>query len=275
MNKIIPFTKNIKLNKASLPLVIGFFDGIHKGHQKLFKNLNRHKFNILTFINVPGKPNNFIFTDKQRIENLGNLLPNSIFVLDLQKSNMQAMTFVYILCHKIKPSCVVVGNDFKFGRARSGDVKQLKKYFNVRNIPIQSSYKTSQIKLSLLNGDVKFVNESLTSPYTIIGKVQHGKHQGCKLGYRTANIALPNNIVQPKEGSYLGYTYFDGKKYKSAVFIKNHLLETHLFNFNKNIYGKTINVVLIKYHKQFDKVHSFNELKKIINIKVKEIKCAF
>lgn len=275
MSLIIPFTKSLKATKPSLPIVIGFFDGIHKGHLKLFKNLKNNKFNILTFVNVPRKHNNFIYDDKQRVNNLKSLSPNIVYVLDLKKNNMQTMAFVYHLQQYVKPTHIVVGSDFKFGRNRIGNVNQLKKYFNIKIIPIDSKYKTSQVKSLLASGSIDKANSILFKPYTITGKVKHGQHLGFKLGYRTANVALTDNVIQPKEGSYSGYTYVKLKKYKSAIFIRNHLAETHIFNFDKNIYGRTISIELVKYHKPFSKTNSFNELKDTINKKVKDIKLTF
>jgi riboflavin kinase/FMN adenylyltransferase len=275
MTSIVPFTKNLKVIKPSLPIVIGFFDGIHKGHLKLFKNLKKNKFNILTFVNVPGKYKNFVYDDNQRVNSLKSLFPNIIYVLDLNKNNMQTMAFVYHLRHYVKPTTIIIGSDFKFGRNRIGDIDQLKKYFNIKTTVIDSKYKTSQVKSFLINGNIDRANKLLFSPYTITGKVKHGKHLGFKLGYRTANVSLPNMIIQPKEGSYSGYTYVGSKKYKSAVFIRNRLVETHIFNFDKNIYGQTISIELVKYHKPFLKTNSFNELKNTINKKVKDIKLTF
>jgi riboflavin kinase/FMN adenylyltransferase len=275
MTSVVPFTKNLKATKPSLPIVIGFFDGIHKGHLKLFKNLKNKKFNILTFVNIPGKHNSFVYGDNQRVNTLKSLSPNIIYVLDLNKHNMQTMSFVYHLQRLVKPNYIIIGSDFKFGRNRNGDINQLKKYFDIKTILIDSKYKTSQVKSFLVNGNVNKANHLLLSPYTIIGKVKHGKHLGSKLGYRTANIALADSIIQPKEGSYLGYTYVGPKKYKSAIFIRKHLVETHIFNFNTNIYGKTISVELLKYHEPFSKTNSFNELKNTIDKKIKNINLIF
>jgi riboflavin kinase/FMN adenylyltransferase len=188
---------------------------------------------------------------------------------------MQSMAFVYKLLNDLKPSKIIVGKDFKFGRGRLGDVKQLKQIFNVKEVTINNKYKTSNIKHILNEGNIPLVNKLLITPYIIDGIVIHGKNNGKKLGYPTANISFPTAKTRPKNGSYVAYTYIGGKRYASAVFIKNNLVESHIFNFNKNIYGKTIEIELIKYHKPSDKVQTFEGLKKVINKKVNEIKYAF
>ncbi|MDR1234709.1 MAG: hypothetical protein LBJ97_01345 [Mycoplasmataceae bacterium] len=258
-----------------IPLVIGFFDGIHKGHMKLFKGLSKNKFNVLTFTNVPNKNNDFLYSVQKRIDDLNCLLPNNIFLLDLHNHNMLSMSFVYQLLKTIKPSTIIVGQDFRFGKNRHGDILQLRKYFKVSVAQINSKYKTSIIKNMLINGNIEQVNKLLIKPYVITGIVKHGKHLGRKLGYPTANVIFDKNILIPKSGSYLGYTFVDDKKYKSAVFIRNNQLETHIFDFNRNIYDKSISIQLIKYHKPIKKINNFKTLKKVIGYKVKEIKESF
>jgi riboflavin kinase/FMN adenylyltransferase len=185
------------------------------------------------------------------------------------------MAFVYKLLNKLKPKCIVVGEDFKFGNARHGDIKQLKHYFNVKAVKINKKYKTTNIKQHIINGNISFANKLLVDPYMITGIVQRGKQLGRKLGYPTANINLPKNTIQPKMGSYKAYTYVNGIKYPSAVFIRNYLLETHIFNFNKNIYDKVISIQLIQYHRSMNKVNNFTSLQKVIDSKVKSIKSTF
>ena len=83
------------------------------------------------------------------------------------------------------------------------------------------------------------------------------------------------NQIQPKNGSYKAYTYVNNIKYQSAVFIRNHLLESHVFNFNKNIYGKVISIELIQYHNDINQTRKFRSLQKLIHDKVKSIKSSF
>jgi riboflavin kinase/FMN adenylyltransferase len=260
---------------STLPLVIGFFDGLHKGHLKLFRGLNKGKFNILTFVNVPNKNNNLLYTDPERISDLKELEPANIFILDLHKHNLLSMAFVYKLLQKLKPSYIIVGADFKFGKQRHGDVDQLKLFFKTKIVKIDSKYKTTNIKKYILEGNISSANKLLMKPYILTGFVTKGKRMGHKLGYPTANVKLSTNTIQPKTGSYKAYTYLNNVKYPSAVFVRDHLLETHIFNFNNNIYGKVISVEFIKYHQDMNQINNFSDLKKIINKKVQSIKSSF
>jgi riboflavin kinase/FMN adenylyltransferase len=221
MSKLILFNKRNVLKKSALPLVIGFFDGLHKGHALLFKNLQKEKFNILTFINVPNKLNNLLYNDRERIADLQTLYPKNVYLLDLQENNLLTMAFVYKLLNEIKPAQIIVGKDFKFGKQRLGDVKQLQSFFNLKLIDLASKYKTTKIKMLISNGDMQAANKLLISPYTITGIVEHGKGNGSKLGYPTANVTLDKNTLIPKSGSYVGYTYVNEVKYNSAIFIRN------------------------------------------------------
>jgi riboflavin kinase/FMN adenylyltransferase len=254
-----------------LPLIIGFFDGLHKGHLQLFKDLQNKKFNILTFINIPNKQNDFIYDNRDRISHLKELHPNKIYILDLQKSNMQTMSFVNLLLKKWKPSYLIVGDDFKFGRGRLGNIEQLNKYLKVKSVNINNKFKTSIAKNYIKEGQIIKANGILYKPYLINGIVIHGKQLGRKLGFKTANIKISNKCIAPKQGVYSGYTFINKKIYKSAVFVRDHLVETHLLNFNADIYGMDIKVQLHKYYGLPVKTEAFNQLKTVIGNKVKMI----
>jgi riboflavin kinase/FMN adenylyltransferase len=119
-------------------------------------------------------------------------------------------------------------------------------------------------------------NKMLLIPYYIYGKVIHGKHFGSKLGFKTANVKINNDLISPKSGSYLGYTIYDGKKYESAIFIRNGIVESHLLkNFNKNIYDKKIIILPLIFTHAINKAKNFNDLKRIITMKINEIKKLF
>lgn len=261
--------------QKSMPLVIGFFDGVHKGHLKLFKKTTQN-FNILTFINIPSKNKN-IFTNASRITNLSFLksMPKNIYIYDV-KQNENINDFNRLLETVVNPSKIVVGNKFKYGKDQKFNVNDLRKIFNVETVS-QDNHSSTKIKKMIANGNLNLVNKSLTTPfYYWQGKVVHGKHNGAKLGFKTANIELPNYLILPKAGSYIGFTMVDNKKYESAIFVRNNIVETHLLNgFNHNIYDKRIVVLPLAYFHSTNKAKNFTDLKNIISSKVSEIKHAF
>jgi riboflavin kinase/FMN adenylyltransferase len=111
--------KRIK-KQASCPLVIGFFDGIHMGHLKLFKSLG-DDFNILTFVNIPSKQNT-LFPISSRLTNMTylNPMPKNIFIYDLKKHN-DVNFFIKILKKYITPTKIIVGNHFTYGKNKQYD----------------------------------------------------------------------------------------------------------------------------------------------------------
>ncbi|GHU26294.1 hypothetical protein FACS1894152_0580 [Bacilli bacterium] len=119
------------------------------------------------------------------------------------------------------------------------------------------------------------MNKLLLAPYSIVGKVITGKRQGHKLGYPTANVMLSQECIPPMDGSYYGYTYVNNVKYRSAIFVRGRLIETHIFNFNKNIYGDVITIEFKKFDKKPSKSTSFDHLKMMLDKKIKLIKASF
>jgi riboflavin kinase/FMN adenylyltransferase len=261
-------------SKKPLPLIIGFFDGIHEGHKKLFARAGK-EFNVLTFTDIMSK-GKMIFPFISRVTNLTflNPYPKTIFIYDVKKNN-DADFFIKLIKNKINPSKIIVGDKFKFGKGRKYGIKDLKKYFKVEVIK-QNSSSTTKIKEFISNGGIQKANNLLSSPYYVRGVVVHGKHNGRKLGYRTANLKLSENLLLPKIGSYVGYSIFNDKIYPSAIFFGENIAESHLLNnFNQDIYGKKLMVIPLAYTSPFEKANSFSELKKVVSDKVESIKQIF
>lgn len=272
MSKIISVSQKMSINKIKLPLVIGFFDGVHIGHNKLLRN---KKFNLLTFKNIPSKNNEFLFSEIDRIHIYEQLKPENIFILDLSKNNLTSQDFIKLLENKIQPSQIIVGNNFKFGKDRKGDIKLLKKYFKVNNVNILKNISTSNIKNLIKNSKIDLAQKQLISKFSITNKVVHGKGYGHKLGFPTANIYTNDKVIKIKPGVYAGFTKINNKTLPSAIFVCNsnpQLVESHLFKFNKNIYGKTIIVTPTKFINNLQKTNSEKALKQVITNNVRKIK---
>jgi riboflavin kinase/FMN adenylyltransferase len=216
MIKIISVNQKMENNKLKLPLVIGFFDGVHIGHSRLLKI---KKFNLLTFKNVPSKNSEFLFNEKNRTYIHEQLKPQNIFILDLRKNNLTSKDFIQLLKNKIKPSQIIVGSNFKFGKDRKGDIRFLKKYFKVTNVNILKSISTSRIKSLIKNGKMNLAQKQLISKFSITNNVVHGKRHGHRLGFPTANIYSDDNVIKIKPGVYAGFTKFGNKTFASAIFI--------------------------------------------------------
>jgi len=270
--KILKNRFNLKFTKNSI-LVIGNFDGLHKGHlsilneaKKLSKK-NNLKFGLLTF---DPNPKEFFLKDRyfkiiSNIEKEKLLSKNKLDFLIILKfnnslRNKSADTFVReILKSKISPSKIIVGKEFKFGKNRTGTPSLLKNYFNTK---IANQKKISGVKISssqirklIQAGKITKANRLLGRSWSVIGNVNSGNKIGRKLGYRTANLFI-NNCIQPSRGVYATRLYFNDKSYNgisnfgiapTLKLKKREVLETHLFRPVKSLYKKKVKIEFFKF----------------------------
>ena len=298
-NFIIP--RNLKKSI----LLIGNFDGLHLGHQKVcseakkYKKKYKLKLGVLTFNPLPV----MFFNNKMKNYRLTNDLQKFIllkkigvdFVINkrfnLKFSKITSKKFIKnIIVKKIDPKFIFVSNNFRYGNKRKGDVKELinegKKYgFNIikpEPLSINKKVVSSTLIRSLLKkGKIKLVNKLLSRNWVINGVVQKGKRLGNKLGFPTCNINI-NNYISAKTGVYsIKASIDDSKKiFNGIAYLGNRptfkgkkiLLEVNLFGFNGNLYRKTLNVYFcnfIRRDKKFkNKISLINQMKKDL-IKVK------
>ena len=301
MVKIIKLYNNFKIknqHKNSI-ILIGNFDGLHAGHQKLFniaKNYKKKyslKIGVLTFEPMPkmyfnDNLKNFRISSQQQKINYLNKL-NVDFVItkkfDKKFSKTKSITFIKeIIGKKINPRFIFVSNNFKFGNKREGNVRELIKYekqYNYKIVKPQPSLikkkviSSSLIRKYLQNGKLKDANKLLKRNWSIIGKVQKGKQLGKKIGFPTANIDIKDYILA-KPGVYvvkvqklnsLNYTRgIANLGYRPTFNGKKVLLEIHLFNFSGNLYNKYLTVEFLKFIRSEKKFKNVDQLKKQIKI---------
>ena len=288
---------NIKdIHKKSI-ILIGNFDGLHLGHQKLFhlakkyKNKFYLKIGVLTFEPMPKmyfnkEIKNFrISNQKQKISLLDKF--NVDFVItkkfDKKFSKIKSIDFINnILFKKLNARFIFVSNNFRFGNKREGDVKQLIKYedkFNYKIIkpkPLLTKKKivsSTLIRSYLQNGKLNRVNKLLNRDWSIEGKVQRGRQVGKKIGFPTANIDIKDYIL-----GCPGVYVIKAKLIKSSKYLKGIanlgyrptfsgkkiLLEVHLFNFSGNLYNKYLTVKFLRFIRKEKKFKNIDQLKKQI-----------
>jgi len=274
------YNTNIPKNYKASALAIGNFDGVHKGHQKVFKKTkkfakkNKIKFGVLTFTPLPvmffnKKIKNYRLVSESKKINLFKKhgVDFTINVKFNKKfSKITAEDFVQkIIYKKINPTLLSVSNNFRFGRKRKGNVKLLKKFSNKYNYkllninPFRRSKKiisSTRIRKSLQGGKVSLANKMLSRTWFIDGHVKRGKRLGRKLGYRTCNISIKNYIL-PKTGIYAVKVSIDRrkKKFGGVAYLgsrptfggKENFLEIYIFNINKNLYKKKLKVYFLKF----------------------------
>ncbi len=285
-------------NYKNSAIAIGNFDGLHKGHQKVFQETikiakkNKTKFGVLTFTPLPvmyfnKKIKNYRLTSES--EKLKLFQKNKVdFVIRVKFnkkfSKISAEEFIKkILYKRINPKLLAVSNNFKFGKNRTGNVNLLKKFSNKYNYqllninPLQFSGKIAsspKIRKLLKSGQVNLANKLLSRTWFIDGKVKKGKKLGRKLGYRTCNINI-KNYVQPKAGIYAVQISVNNNKrrYNAVAYLGNRptfggkktFLEVYIFGIKKNLYKKKLRVYFLKFLRGDKKFNNSAELIRQMN----------
>ena len=261
-------------------IAIGNFDGVHKGHQKVFQRTkkfsqkNKIKFGILTFTPLPvmffnKKIKNYrLVSENQKLKLFEKYGVDFIINIKFNRnfSKIHAETFVEkIIYKKINPQLISVSNNFRFGRKREGDVNLLKKFsykydyrlLNIRTLKYKGIIVSStRIRKSLQNGKIHLANELLSRTWFVDGLVKKGKKLGRELGYRTCNIRIKNYIL-PKIGIYVVKVLIENNKktYSGVAYLgsrptfggKEVFLEINLFGIKKNLYKKKLKVYFLKF----------------------------
>jgi riboflavin kinase/FMN adenylyltransferase len=261
-------------------IAIGNFDGVHKGHQKVFQKTkkfskkNKIKFGILTFTPLPvmffnKKIKNYrLVSENQKLKLFEKYGVDFIINIKFNRnfSKIHAETFVEkIIYKKINPQFISVSNNFRFGRKREGDVNLLKKFsykYDYRLLNIRAfKYKgiivsSTRIRKSLQNGKIHLANELLSRTWFVDGLVKKGKKLGRELGYRTCNMHIKNYIL-PKIGIYVVKVLIENnnKTYSGVAYLgsrptfggKEVFLEINLFGIKKNLYKKKLKVYFLKF----------------------------
>lgn len=273
-------------------LALGNFDGIHKGHQELISKAvraaKRHgiKSAVFTFSNHPRnsiagqKPVKNILSREEKaalIENMGvDYLFDIEFTEDIQ--TMSAEAFIKdLLLGKFNAAETFCGFNYRFGYKASGNVKMLKAYAKelgftaneMHPVTVDGEVVSSTLIRGLIkSGEVDECYKYLGRNYDIGGEVVVGNRLGKSIGFPTSNIQIDESMVTPPNGVYITYCIYNGTKYPSITNVgvkptigeykKN--METHIFNFDKELYGKHIKVEFLKMTRDEVKFGSVEEL---------------
>ncbi len=285
-------------------ILVGNFDGVHLGHQKLFKKAREYKkkfkskIGVITFNPMPKMFFNRnlkhfkLMNTTQKIDQLRKQKVDFLINQKFSKkfSKIKAELFIQnYLNKKIKAKVLFVSNNFRFGNKREGDINLLKSNeikYNYKLIippPLKKNNKiisSTKIRKLLSNGNLKLANKYLTRKWEIEGKVQRGRKVGGKIGFATCNIDIGNYIIA-KPGVYAVKVRLKSNKKKingianlgfRPTFNQNKiLLEVNLFNFNRNIYNKKLAVEFIKFIRREKK---FKSIKQLTNQIKKDIRVA-
>ena len=293
-----------KNHKGSI-ILIGNFDGVHLGHQKLFRLANIYKkklklnIGVLTFEPMPK-----MFFNKDiknfRITNIDqkNIILKNLGVdfiitkkFDIKFSKIKSKFFIKeILSKKLEAKHIFVSNNFKFGNKREGDVNQLIKNEKIYDYKItkpqpfilnQTIISSTYIRLLLEKGNLKKTNKLLGRNWSIEGIVQKGRQQGKKIGFPTCNIDIKDYVIAmpgvyavkvKRKNSNKSLKAIANLGYRPTFNQKKILLEVHIFNFSGNLYNKYLSIEFTKFIRKEKKFKNVNQLRKQIQSDLKVAK---
>ena len=282
-------------------VAIGNFDGVHKGHQKIFAKAkkfskkNKIKFGILTFTPLPVMffnkkiKNHRLVSENHKLKLFKKYGVDFVINIKFNKtfSKQSAENFISkTIYKKINPKFIFVSSNFKFGNKTKGNINLLKKFSNKYDYRLINTkafkYKkkivsSTRIRKCLQTGNINLANILLSRTWFIDGVVRKGKKLGRKLGFRTCNIRVKNYIL-PKIGIYAVKVLIgDNKKiFNGAAYLgfrptfkgKEIFLEIYIFGINKNLYKKRLNVYFLKFIRRDQK---FKNSRKLIDQMNKDV----
>ncbi len=273
-------------------VTIGNFDGVHRGHAQLLAQL------IQAAKKVGGPAIVFTFDPHPRalLRPLDPLLPlvwperkwellaglgiDGILVYPTDEKLLAlsaADFFQQLLVERLAPRAIVEGENFFFGRGREGNVARLSEFCRAAQIEFEvltavtadgSEVSSSQIRGLLLSGDVTTANRMLTQPYRLRGEVVSGARRGATLGFPTANIERPENLL-PGTGVYAGRAFVAAGEFPAAIHIgpnptfgeEARKLEAHLVGFSGDLYG---NLLELEFTSRIRDVRRFGSKEELV-----------
>ena len=279
-------------------LTIGNYDGIHLGHQAILKKLiseSRGKNLLSSVMTFEPHPREFfspklapkrIISLREKLEYFDESKIDQVFIVNFNDefSRKSYLDFIEILKKNIQAKKIIIGNDFRFGKHREGNIDNLidcgVDVCVMNKIEYEGERVSSTIiRDSLAAGDLKRAAVLLGRSYSISGKVVHGDKRGREIGFPTANIHMFHNrpplkgVFAVKLNNMYGVANLGVRPTIAGSSKLN--LEVHLFNFSKNIYGKHAHVTFLKKIRDEIKFENIDALKKQIQIDIDNVKKFF
>ena len=290
MMKIRRINNELEINQEEdTVLVLGYFDGLHKGHQTLFKEARKIadeqglKIAVLTFPESPKlafvryQPELMLHLNhpEERAAHLENLGVDYLYLIDFTShfSKNTAREFFDKYVSALKAKAVVSGFDYHFGSDKR-KAEELADYFEGQ-IVIVSSVNQDEEKISytriretIQNGDVAKAHQLLGYPLSTRGIVVHGNARGRTIGYPTANLAPSDRVILPADSVYVVDVEHNGKIFRGMASVGKNVtfegdelrFEANLFDFAEEIYGDTIRIIWLDKIRDMVKFDGIEEL---------------
>lgn len=287
---------------AKTAVTIGTFDGVHKGHQLILKQLKKyakvHNLRPVVILFEP-QPKEYFLKEKapKRLSNLGDkikLIQNYgieiILCLQFNKylKHLSALDFIKeILIDGLNAKYILIGDDFRFGYKQQGDFQLLEQYAKTYQYKIEKaptfSYEekrisSSEIRKLILAGNFKKAAQLLGHPYRLSGKIARGNQRGRTIDFPTINIQLKNNMAV--SGVYVVEIKLNNKIHNGVANVGRRptvdgitrLLEVFIFDFNQDVYNNHAEIVFLHWLRNEVKFESFEKLKQQIKLDVDNAK---
>ncbi len=298
--------KVIRTKKFEIPesvVVLGNFDGIHKGHMLLIeKALGIEKETGLstaffTFEPHPsyvlGKklPVDLIYMPLEKIKVVEELGIDYYieFPFNMETAAMDAHDFVEdIICSQLNAKVVVVGTDYRFGTRRAGDVELLQELGEQHGFDVIAIKKlemddrevsSTWLREEVREGNMQKAMALAGRPFFIDGTVEHGQALGRTIGFPTANVPTPQGKILPPNGVYASNTIVDGISYRSITNVgykptvgsREKIVESYILDFDRMIYDELIEIQFLKFLRKEKKFESMDELKRMIELDMENL----
>lgn len=283
--------------KQNLAIALGYFDGVHIGHRAVIKSAvdfakkNNTKSAVITFSDHPycyfkGVCPKYILTREEREKRIASLGIDYLYELNFEDfAHLTAKEYLNnILINYFHPISISTGWNHNFGKNKSGNVNFLEeqaknynyKYFKIPPQKINNEIISStKIRKLLSEGNIEKANLMLGQNFSIEGEIVKGNQIGRTIGFRTANLVYPPELIELPYGVYaVDTTYGKGIAnfgIRPTINGSHTSLEAHILNFEKDIYGEIINVNFNKMIRTEKKFPSLDALKKQINLDIKSI----
>lgn len=287
-----------KISCADAVIILGNFDGVHLAHEAVIKNGTTYAkekglTSIILMFENHTKNAKIITSNEQKLNLFADMGVDIVYIRKFTEEFMRQSPeeFVLMLKNTMGMKAVCTGFDYRFGYKAQGDTKTLqklgKKYdFDVIITDAVSKeghiISSTYIRKLIEDGDVEKAKEFMGRSYSLCGVVEKGLQNGTKLGFPTANLKTDNDIQLPKSGVYAGFSKVQGQVYKNVINVGNNptfdakkiTIESHILDFEDDIYGKEIKISFEKRIRSDIKFKSIEELKEQIKkdiIKAKEL----
>ncbi len=303
MTQLIRGTHNLPESWQDCVVAIGKFDGLHIGHQMVLAKLKAVASGlptvVISFYPNPSsyfaeQPFQGLMTRRDQLKVLSDLKIDYLLLLPFNAETraLSPEQFLAILFETIKAKHVIVGQDFQYGKNRSGDIKLLsavaKKYDVVvhdldllADIVTGELVKSSLIREYLQAGELSKAQKLLGRAYSISGCVVRGDQIGRQLGFKTANINLKQ--LDPALRGVFAVKVFEGDQFlyygaanlgrRPTVCGLKLILEVHCLNCNADLYGKFLRVEFVEKIRDEEKFDSLQDLKNQIAKDVATVEC--